>query len=226
MPIEYVSTDDAIINPVHMKNKLNFKRSTVKKMTTLQRLLFPLLALFILAGCSNRPETTLTIDPPMAMPTQDPGLMGATISVNSADLRQDAALAKVNRKGQLLVLTPSRDLRFLMQEALEKQMRARGYMVGPDGSINVQIVINQLFADVQEGDLRYNITTKADFSIISQAKNGASQTKNFRSSHSVSGAFTATNKNIEKVVNEALADIFNEMAQDTSVSEFIKQNAR
>lgn len=222
----YVSTDNAIINPVHMENKLNFKRFTVKKMSTFQRLLFPLLALFILAGCSSKPNTTLTIDPPMAMPQQDIGLMGATISINSADVRLDSSLAKVNRNGQLLVLTPSRDLRFLMQEAFEKQMRARGYMVGPDGSINIQIVVNQLFADVQEGDLRYNITTKADFSIISQSKNGASQTKNFRSSHSVSGAFTASNKNIKKVVNDALADVFNEMAQDTSVSEFIKQNAR
>lgn len=222
----YVSTDDAIINPVHMEIKLNFKRFTVKKMSTFQRFIFPLLALFILAGCSSKPDTTLTIDPPMAMPRQDPGLMGATISINSVDARQDSALSKVNRTGQLQVLTSSRDLRFLMQEALEKQMRARGYMVGPDGSINVQIVINQLFADVQEGDLRYNITTKANLSIISQSKNGASQTKNFRSSHSVSGAFTASNKNIEKAVNDALADIFNEMAQDTSVSEFIKQNAR
>ncbi|VEJ56036.1 Uncharacterized lipoprotein [Pragia fontium] len=195
-------------------------------MTMFQRILFPLLALFILAGCSNRPNTTLNINPTMNVPQQDPSLMGATISITSADLRQDSALAKVNREGQMLSLTPSRDMRFLLQEALEKQIRARGYMVGPEGSVSVQVVINNLFADVQEGDLRYNITTKADISIICQAKNGSQQTKNFRSTHNTKGAFRATNKNIENVINDALTDLINEMSQDTSISDFIRQNAR
>lgn len=194
-------------------------------MNMLQRILFPLLALFILAGCSSS-KTTLNINPTISVPQQDPTLMGATISITSADLRQDNALAKVNRDGQLLTLTPSRDLRFLLQEALEKQVRARGYMVGPEGSVNVQVVINNLFADVQEGDLRYTITTKVDISIICQAKNGSQQTKNFRSTHNRKGAFSATNQNIENVVNEALNDTINEMSQDTSISDFIRQNSR
>ncbi|WP_420844693.1 lipoprotein [Limnobaculum eriocheiris] len=194
-------------------------------MTLPQRIFFPLMALFILAGCA-RPDTTLNINPTMNLPQQDPSLMGATISLTSADQRQDSALAKVNRDGQLLTLTPSRDVRFLLQEALEKQLRARGYMVGPEGSVNVQIIINNLYADVQEGDLRYNIVTKVNISIISQAKNGQQQTKNFRTTHNTKGAFTASNKNIEDVINAALTDTINEMAQDTSISDFIRQNAR
>ncbi|WP_111740798.1 YajG family lipoprotein [Leminorella richardii] len=195
-------------------------------MTLSQRLLFPLLALFILAGCSTRPNTTLNINPEMTLPQQDTSLMGATISLVSDDQRQDPSLAKLNRDGQLLSLTPSRDMRFLMQEVLEKQLRARGYMVGPEGSVNVQVVINNLFADVQEGDLRYNISAKVDISIICQAKSGATQTKNFRSTHNVKGAFSATNKNVENVLNDALTSTIKEMAEDTSISDFIRQNAR
>jgi uncharacterized lipoprotein len=196
----------------------------VKKTTILQHILFSLLAVFILAGCTH--TNTLDINPAISLPQQDQTLMGATISLTSADLRQSNALAKVNREGQLVTLTPSRDIRFLLQEALEKQVRARGYMVGPEGSVNVQVVINNLFADVQEGDLRYNIITKIDISIICQSKNGKQQTKNFRSTHNDKGAFSATNKNIQKVVNDALADLINEMAEDTSISDFIRQNAR
>lgn len=195
-------------------------------MTLTQRLLFPLMALFILAGCTARPDTTLNINPTMTLPQQDASLMGATVSLAGEDLRQDPSLAKVNRDAQLLSLTPSRDMRFLMQEVLEKQLRARGYMVGPEGSVNVQVVINNLFADVQEGDLRYSISAKVDISIICQAKNGATQTKNFRSTHNVKGAFTATNKNIENVLNDALSSTIKDLAEDTSISDFIRQNAR
>ena len=101
--------------------------------------------------------------------------MGVTVSVNGADQRSDQALAKVNRDGQLITLTPSRDLRFLLQEVLEKQMTSRGYMIGPNGAVDLQIVVNGLYADVTQGNVRYSITTKADISIIATAKTATSR---------------------------------------------------
>ncbi len=191
----------------------------------LKKIIFPVLALLMLAGCATS-TNTLNISPKISLPTQDPTLQGITISINGADQRQDQALAKVNRDGQLVSLTPSRDLRFLLQESLEKQMTARGYMIGADGAVDLQIVVNNLFADVQEGNLRYNITTKADISIIATAKNGNKQVKNYRSTYNVQGAFTASNTKITNAVNSTLSDVINDMAQDTSISNFIKANAR
>ncbi|ADO08586.1 hypothetical protein CRM79_09795 [Pantoea agglomerans] len=191
----------------------------------LKKLLFPLLAAFILAGCATS-NNTLTIQPKIQLPQQDPGLMGVTVSINGADQRKDQALAKVNRDGQLVTLTPSRDLRFLLQEVLEKQMTARGYMIGPDGAVDLQIVVNNLYADVTQGNVRYSITTKADISIIATAKNGNKQVKNYRQTYSVEGAFNANNQKITNAVNATMSDVIADMAQDTSVNDFIKQNAR
>ena len=191
----------------------------------LKKLLFPLLAAFILAGCATS-NNTLTIQPKIQLPQQDPGLMGVTVSINGADQRKDQALAKVNRDGQLVTLTPSRDLRFLLQEVLEKQMTARGYMVGPNGAVDLQIVVNNLYADVTQGNVRYSITTKADISIIATAKNGNKQVKNYRQTYSVEGAFSASNQKITNAVNSTMSDVIADMAQDTSVNDFIKQNAR
>ncbi|MDH2067525.1 lipoprotein [Pantoea sp. GD03673] len=191
----------------------------------LKKLLFPLLAAFILAGCATS-NNTLTIQPKIQLPQQDPGLMGVTVSINGADQRKDQALAKVNRDGQLVTLTPSRDLRFLLQEVLEKQMTARGYMIGPDGAVDLQIVVNNLYADVTQGNVRYSITTKADISIIATAKNGNKQVKNYRQTYSVEGAFSASNQKITNAVNATMSDVIADMAQDTSVNDFIKQNAR
>lgn len=191
----------------------------------LKKIIFPLLAIFILAGCANN-SSTLDVAPKIQLPQRDPGLMAITVSINGADRRSDQALAKVSRDGQLVTLTPSRDLRFLLQETLEKQMTTRGYMVGPSGAVDLQIVVNNLYADVTQGNVRYSITTKADISIIATAKNGSKQVKNYRQTNSVEGAFSATNDKITNVVNNALGDVIADMAQDTSVTEFIKQNAR
>ena len=170
-----------------------------------KKILFPLVALFMLAGCA-KPPTTIEVSPTITLPQQDPSLMGVTVSINGADQRTDQALAKVTRDNQIVTLTASRDLRFLLQEVLEKQMTARGYMVGPNGPVNLQIIVSQLYADVSQGNVRYNIATKADIAIIATAQNGNKMTKNYRASYNVEGAFQASNKNIADAVNSVLTD--------------------
>ncbi|NDJ58666.1 hypothetical protein GWD52_17070 [Enterobacteriaceae bacterium 4M9] len=191
----------------------------------LKKIFVPLMALVMLAGCASQ-SNTLEVSPQIALPQQDPSLMGITISINGADQRADQALAKINRNNQLVTLTASRDLRFLLQEVLEKQMTARGYMIGPNGPVDLQIIVNNLFADVSQGNVRYKISTKADITITATAKNGNKMNKQYRSNYSVEGAFQASNADITNAVNTTLTDTIAEMAQDTSVHDFIKQNAR
>ncbi|MFO5733640.1 YajG family lipoprotein, partial [Klebsiella pneumoniae] len=76
------------------------------------------------------------------------------------------------------------------------------------------------------GTLRNNTPPKADTPIIATAANGTKMTKNYRASYSVEGAFQASNKNIADAVNSVLTDTIADMAQDTSIHDFIKQNAR
>ncbi|MCS3432329.1 lipoprotein [Klebsiella sp. BIGb0407] len=191
----------------------------------LKKIIFPLVALFMLASCAT-PPTTIDVAPRITLPSPDPSLMGITVSINGADQRSSQALAKVTRDNQLVTLTPSRDLRFLLQEVLEKQLTARGYMIGANSPVDLQIIVNNLFADVSQGNLKYNIATRADISIIATAKNGNKLTKNYRASYNVEGAFQASNKDIANAVNSVLTDTIADMAQDTSVNDFIKQNAR
>ncbi|WP_294910994.1 lipoprotein [Tatumella sp. UBA2305] len=190
----------------------------------LKRAIFPLLAAFALAGCATS-SNTLDVTPKITLPQQDPSLMGVTVSINGADQRSSQALAQVTRDNQLVTLTPSRDLRFLLQEVLEKQMAARGYMIGPNGAVDLQIVVNKLYADVTQGNLRYSITTNADVSITATAKNGNKQMKTYRQTYSVEGPFTANNDKITKAVNSTLGDVISDMAADTSINDFIKQNS-
>ena len=65
----------------------------------LKKLFFPLVALFMLAGCAT-PPTTIDVSPKITLPQQDPSLMGVTVSINGADQRQDQALAKMTRDNQ------------------------------------------------------------------------------------------------------------------------------
>ncbi|CDH30479.1 putative lipoprotein [Xenorhabdus bovienii str. Jollieti] len=196
-----------------------------EKIYMLKKIFTSLLALFFLAGCANS-GNTLAIQPKITLPPVDPTMKAITISISGVDHRQSQALAQVNRDARLVTLTPSRDLRFLLQEALEKQMVARGYMIGSPANANLQVVVNQLYANVKEGSLRHDISTKAEISIIVYAQDGSQQIKNYRTSYNVQGPLSATNAKIADAVNTVLSDVIADMAQDLSVSTFIKQNVR
>ena len=51
-----------------------------------KKILFPLVALFMLAGCA-KPPTTIEVSPTITLPQQDPRLMGAARSAGKTDDR-------------------------------------------------------------------------------------------------------------------------------------------
>lgn len=194
-----------------MKLKYNFLLAVVFAVTTL-------------TGCITPPTNTLVLSPEIVLPNQDISVSAASINVVSRDNRQSPVLATVERNAQLESLLPNRDVRFLLQEILEKQMAARGYAVGGNAPISVQISLDKLNADVREGNLRHFIDATAEITITVGSSTGRQQTKTYRSQYSVEGALSASNQKIETVLNTVLTNVINEMAKDTSVSNFIRSS--
>ncbi|MDR5609437.1 MULTISPECIES: YajG family lipoprotein [unclassified Arsenophonus] len=188
-------------------------------------LIIALLISLSLIGCVA-PSNTLSIEPNITLPTQDPTIRAVSINITSIDKRSSTALAEVNRNAALAVLKPSRDLRYLLQEALEKQMIARGYTVSAPANINLQIALNKLYADVQEGSLRHNITVDVAISVVAMASNGSTGTRTYTRSYNEQGPLDASNEKIASALNKALTDIIADMANDPETSQFIKQNAQ
>ncbi|MFV9996408.1 MAG: YajG family lipoprotein [Arsenophonus endosymbiont of Dermacentor nuttalli] len=186
-------------------------------------LIISLFIALILGGCVA-PSNTLSIDPEITLPPQDPTIRAVSINITSIDKRSSPALAEVNRNASLVILKTSRDLRYLIQEALEKQMIARGYSVSAPANINLQIVLNKLYADVQEGNLRHNITVDVAISVVAMASNGSTNTRTYTRSYNEQGPLAASNEKISNAINKTLTDIIADMANDHETSQFIKQN--
>lgn len=191
----------------------------------IKNILCAVFALTLLSGCAT-PSNKLSIEPTMSVPAADPTMRPISLNIASQDKRPSKTLAEINRNGKLDVLVPTRDLSFLMQEVLQKQMIARGFMVGSPAAADVIIVINKLNADVSEGSVRHSISASADISVIVTLPNGSSNTKTFRASHNIQGPFGASNEKIAAAINNVLTELVKDMAKDASVSQFIKSNAR
>ncbi|HIE5479806.1 TPA: YajG family lipoprotein [Proteus mirabilis] len=191
----------------------------------IKNLLCAVFALTMLAGCAT-PSNKLSIEPVMSVPPSDPTMRPITLSITSQDKRPSKNLAEISRNGKLEVLVPTRDLAFLMQEIVQKQMMARGYTFGSPAAADVIVVINKLNADISEGSLRHNISAKADISVVVSMPNGSTNTKTYRTSYNVQGPFGASNDKIAAAINNVLSELVSDMAKDPSVSQYIKSNAR
>lgn len=191
----------------------------------LKKLCFPLFALFLLAGCATS-NNTLSLEPKITLPARNPSLNATSISVSSVDNRTSKSLAEINRNGSLVVLSPSRDPRYLMQESVEKQMAARGFMVSSPANVNLVVQLNQLNAQVSEGNLRHNITVNSSVTVNATAPNGSTKSRTFTRNYNNQELLGASNDKIEKAINTALADLITDMANDQELTQFIKQNSR
>ncbi|MGP1924323.1 MAG: YajG family lipoprotein [Arsenophonus sp. NEOnobi-MAG3] len=187
-------------------------------------LIILLLISLSLIGCVAQ-SNTLSIEPNITLPIQDPSIRAVSINITSIDKRSSTVLAEVNRNARIAVLKPSRDLRYLLQEALEKQMIARGFTVSVPANINLQIALNNLYANVQEGSLRHNITIDVVISVLAMASNGSTSTRSYMRSYNEQGLLHANNEKIANAINKVLTDIIADMANDPEISQFIKQNA-
>lgn len=191
----------------------------------LSKLCFRLFALFLLAGCATS-NNTLLLEPKITLPARNPTLNATSISVRSVDNRPSKSLGEINCKGSLVVLSPSRDPRYLMQEAIEKQIAARGFMVSSPTNVNLVVQLKQLNAKISEGNLRHNITVNSSVTINATAPNGSTKSRTFSPNYNKQELLGASNEKIEKAINTALTDLIIDMANDQELTQFIRQNTR
>ncbi|MFC0179705.1 YajG family lipoprotein [Thorsellia kenyensis] len=184
-----------------------------------------LLTTVFLTACVAPQNNKINLAPRITLPNQDLTINATSINVVSVDNRSTATLAKLERKGELIELMPNRDVRFLLQEIVEKQMAARGFSVGGNAPVTVQIILNRLDANVTEGNLKHRIDAVVELTLQTRSVNNSLQhSKTYRGQYSLEGALTASQAKIEEVLNTVLTNAINEMAQDNSVATFIRQN--
>lgn len=93
MNLHALTTSPAVSDVMMAAIFLSICLRFVENPKMLKKLFFPLVALFMLAGCAT-PPTTIDVSPKITLPQQDPSLMGVTVSINGADQRQDQAWRK------------------------------------------------------------------------------------------------------------------------------------
>lgn len=179
----------------------------------------------LLAGCQT-PSNNLTFTPPA--PTASMNIyQTAIVNVNAVDSRQRIEIADYVRSGELIKLTASPTLTELFQQVMQQNLISKGFRISQVQNANsrVTVDIKEFYTQVDQGNLRYRLTTKIKVNVSVQGVKGQ-YNKTFNASDSQSGVFNAGNDEIQKVQTRTFNEIVKNIYQDQEIATAINQYAQ
>ena len=166
-------------------------------------------ATLFLAGCQAQ-SNTLTFTP--QSPTASMNInQSAVVTVNTRDSRPQQEIATYTKSGELIKLNASPSVTQLFQQVMQQNLVSKGFRIGQANNANagVTVEVNTLNSKIQAV-------------VYVQGPRGQ-YNKTFNATRSQSGAFNASNDEIQKVLGETFKDIVNNIYQDQEVTNAINQ---
>ena len=176
----------------------------------------------LLAGCQTS-SNNLTFTPPA--PTASMNIyQTAIVNVNAVDSRQRIEIADYVRSGELIKLTASPTLTELFQQVMQQNLISKGFRISQVQNANsrVTVDIKEFYTQVDQGNLRYRLTTKIKVNVSVQGVKGQ-YNKTFNASDSQSGVFNAGNDEIQKVQTRTFNEIVKNIYQDQEIATAMNQ---
>lgn len=179
----------------------------------------------LLAGCQTQ-SNTLTFTPPAPTASMNVN-QSAVVYVTTRDARAQQDIASYVRNGELVKLNAAPSTTQLFQQVMQQNLVSKGFRIGQANNSNagVTVEIKDFSTKVDQGNLRYNLTSKIQVTVYVQGASG-NYNKAFNATRAQSGAFSASNDEIQKVLGETFKDIVNNIYQDQEVGNAINQYSR
>ncbi|HDR1021697.1 TPA: hypothetical protein QB352_000942 [Pasteurella multocida] len=174
----------------------------------------------LLTACQSQPSTlTFTPPPPTAAMNVH---QSAVVFVNVRDMRPQQEIASYTADGKLVKLTASPNVTQLFQQVQQQDLVSKGFRIGQaqNSNASVTVDINAFYANVEQGSLRYNLDSKVQVTVHVQGAKGQFS-KNINANRTYSGAFSAKNPEIQKVLGETFNEVVNSIYRDQEVANSI-----
>ncbi len=183
-----------------------------------------LLSGVLLTGCQSEPNT-LSFTPATPQATINVN-QSAVVFVSTRDMRQAPEISSYVADGKVVKLSASPSVTELFQQVEQQNLISKGFRIGMANNSNAAVTVDvqEFIAKVNQGNLRYDIDSKIQLAIHVQGRRGQF-TKNINATRSHSGAFSARNAEIQKVLGETFNEMVQSIYKDQEITNAINQYA-
>ena len=183
-----------------------------------------LLSSALLNGCQSE-SNTLRFTPATPQASMNVN-QSAVVYVTTRDMRQAPEISSYVADGKLVKLSATPSVTELFQQVAQQDLVSKGFRIGMANNSNAAVTVDvqEFFAKVNQGNLRYDIASKIQLAIHVQGMKGQFS-KNINATRNYSGAFSARNAEIQKVLGETLNEVVQSIYKDQEITQAITQYA-
>ncbi|TCP93224.1 putative lipoprotein [Cricetibacter osteomyelitidis] len=146
------------------------------------------------------------------------------LNVVTKDERSKPEVSSYVRSNQIQTLSASPEPVRLFQQIFQQDFNSKGFRLGTPSASNTNVLINikHFYAQVDEGNLRYKVSSKIQLEVHIQGSKG-NFTKNIGGTKTYEGAFAASNENIQNVLNDNLKEVAEMIYKDQELADAIRR---
>ncbi|MEZ9821581.1 YajG family lipoprotein [Shewanella sp. 10N.286.45.A1] len=185
-------------------------------------LILVIAAAFTVIGCASQAPTHIALNPEVPNINQQTDIE-LPIAIDTIDTRSANFIVRFNDGDNAArLVSPSEAPRVQMDQVFRDGFSQAGYRVDPSSVKHLQIQLEQLLTDVDEGTFGFEANSQIVINVIAQNTN-QSLTKRYRAKGLLKGPFSADFATLELEMNKLLGELTHDIINDPELNQFIQQ---
>lgn len=185
-------------------------------------LILVIAAAFTVIGCASQAPTHIALNPEVPNINQQTNIE-LPIAIDTIDTRSANFIVRFNDGDNAArLVSPSEAPRVQMDQVFRDGFSQAGYRVDPSSVKHLQIQLEQLLTDVDEGTFGFEANSQIVINVIAQNTN-QSLTKRYRAKGLLKGPFSADFATLELEMNKLLGELTHDIINDPELNQFIQQ---
>ncbi|NMH66999.1 YajG family lipoprotein [Shewanella salipaludis] len=186
----------------------------------MKRLLLLIVSSLALTACAGHAPTHIALSP--QLPAVNQQAQGQPLAIETLDTRSANYIVrfKDGDKAARLV-SPSEPPRIQLDQVFRAGFAQAGYQIDPAAATSLQIRLEQLLTDVEEGHFSFEANSQITIDVV--AKNSSQElSKRYRAKGHLTGPFGADYASLELDMNKLLEQLVRDILNDPELNQFLQ----
>ncbi|MDG3087368.1 YajG family lipoprotein [Vibrio hannami] len=185
--------------------------------------MFVAASLAFLAACSSTPQEPQVNFAPKTTTSQNKMVDNLSFTLDSKDIRSAQYVALVDSgRNNIQPIHAQQNIRITLETALQEQFRSQGYMMSVNSKNSVELEIVELLVNVSHSVMENEMDAKITLKLTAETPEGK-LVKTYNGTARKTGTFSASDAQIEMVVNDISSLVLKEIANDQELNSYMKE---
>lgn len=180
-------------------------------------------SIIVLAACSSSPEEPQVNFMPKTTTSQNRVVDNLMFSLDSKDIRSAQYVALIDSgRNNIQPIHAKQNVRITLESALLEQLQSKGFRASVNSENTITLEIQQLLVNVQHSIMSNEMDAKITLQVTAETPVGK-LVKTFNGTAMKTGTFSASDAQIEQIVNDVSSLVLAEIANDAELNNYMKE---